>query len=168
MNHFQLLGIKQQYNIDQAELKKQYFLMLAKCHPDKVLNDSENYKALELSININQAYKILQDDYLRAEYLLQLNGYKLDDETLKNVLSTIELEKLWTDFETVEEEKNLEKLTSFEHQKLKEKDNLLQQITRKFSERKPKEALDLTVHLKYLTNLLGNIRLKIKNANNPD
>src|SRR5690349_19634854 len=103
MNYFQLLGIGQQYNIDQSELKKQYFIMQSKYHPDKI-NESQT---LELSANINQAYKILQDDYLRAEYLLKLNGYVLNDETLKNALSTMELEKIWADFEIVEEEENL-------------------------------------------------------------
>ena len=35
-----------------------------------------------------------------------------------------------------------------------------------FSENNIKQALDLTVRLKYLTNLVNNIKLKIKNADN--
>ena len=45
-------------------------------------------------------------------------------------------------------------------------EKLVHDIGIAFSENNIKQALDLTVRLKYLTNLVNNIKLKIKNADN--
>jgi molecular chaperone HscB len=165
MNYFDLLGLAQKYDIDPQELKRQYFLMQAKFHPDRA-EESEKTQAIEISMQLNEAYKILQDDYFRAEYLLKLNGQKFDDQILKNALSEEELEEFLSEFEIIEETSSSLVLEKMENTKLAEKAALVSEITRRFAENKLNEALDLTVRLKYLTNLVGNIRAKLKYANN--
>jgi molecular chaperone HscB len=166
MNHFDLLGLAQKYDLDLSELKKQYFLMQAKYHPDRAKEPGEKKQALEISMQLNEAYKILQDDYLRAEYLLKLKGQKFDDQILKNVLPVEELEEFLSEFEVIEETSSRLTLEKMENTKLEEKAVLVAEITQRFAENKLNEALDLTVRLKYLTNLVGNIKAKLKHANN--
>jgi len=72
MNYFELFAIEQTYNIDQKLLQTQYFILQAKHHPDRSRNEIERRENLEYSMLINEAFKILQDDYLRAEYLLKI------------------------------------------------------------------------------------------------
>lgn len=165
MNYFELLDLEQKYDIDSLRLNKQYFFMQAKYHPDRAV-PGEKTQALEISIQLNEAYKILQDDFLRAEYLLKLKGQRFDDQILKNSLTLEELEEFLSEFEAIEKASDRSSLEKMENTKLKEKVLLVTEITQKFAENKLNEALDLTVRLKYLTNLVGNIRTKLKYANN--
>ena len=64
MNYFELFAIEQKYDIDQKLLQTQYFSLQAKYHPDRSQNEFERHGNLEYSMLINEAFKILQDDYL--------------------------------------------------------------------------------------------------------
>jgi hypothetical protein len=59
-------------------------------------------------------------------------------------------------------------LIAKEQQKLAMKAELIREITNHFNKNNFTKALDISVRLKYLTNLVGNIKLKIKHANNRD
>ena len=116
---------------------------------------------------INEAFKVLKDDYLRAEYILKTKGEALDDNKLKSVLSPAQLEEILEEYESIENIKgNLSSLYAIEKDKIEICKKLVHDIGIAFSENNIKQALDLTVRLKYLTNLVNNIKLKIKNADN--
>lgn len=161
-NHFSLFSINQQYDIDQSFLYKQYLALQAKYHPDTISNTGWQREALEKSMQLNDAYKILKDDYLRAEYLLKLYGYKFDDESLKNMLNSDELEEILEDFETLEDVSSLTDLLDIEKSKISQQEILISKITKSFEQKNLQESLDLTIRLKYLTNLVRNIKQKIK------
>lgn len=163
-NYFALLDIKQQYDIDLVFLKKQYLKLQAKYHPDSAAAHLSIKEAIDMSMSINYAYKILKDDYLRAEYLLKLKGIEFDDKTLKNRLSINELEQIINQLEEIQETQDLKLLRKIEKLKLKEKEAIISSLVKCFSQNKLDQALDLTIRLKYLTNLVKNIKLKIKNA----
>jgi Fe-S protein assembly co-chaperone HscB len=104
---------------------------------------------------------------LRAEYILQLKGEALNDNTLKTVLSPAQLEEILEEYELIENiREDLSSLYSIEKNKIEIYKELVHNIAIAFSENNIKQALDLTVRLKYLTNLVNNIKLKIKNADN--
>lgn len=166
MNYFELFAIEQNYIIDQKLLQKQYFILQEKYHPDRVKNELERNKNLEYSMLVNEAFKILKDDYLRAEYMLKMKGELLDDSRLKNFLSPMELEEIIDQHELIEELQDLSELFIIEKDKTEACKKLVHDIGASFMENNIKQALDLTVRLKYLTNLVRNIKLKIKNANN--
>ena len=94
MNYFELFAIEQKYDIDQKLLQKQYFSLQTKYHPDRSKNELERSENLEYSMLINEAFKILQDDYLRAEYLLKIKGEFIDDNKLTNEICEIDSEIL--------------------------------------------------------------------------
>jgi DnaJ-class molecular chaperone len=166
MNYFELFAIEQTYNIDQKLLQTQYFILQAKHHPDRSRNEIERRENLEYSMLINEAFKILQDDYLRAEYLLKIKGEFIDDNKLKNLLSPDQLEEILESYELIEITQDLSQLHKLQHDKSEDCQKLVLKLEQAFKANNLKQALDLTARLKYLTNLVGNIKLKIKNANN--
>jgi molecular chaperone HscB len=166
MNYFELFAIEQTYNIDQKLLQTQYFILQAKHHPDRSRNELERRENLEYSMLINEAFKILQDDYLRAEYLLKIKGEFIDDNKLKNLLSPNQLEEILENYELIEITQDLSQLHKLHHDKNEDCQKLVLKLEQEFKANNLKQALDLTARLKYLTNLVGNIKLKIKNANN--
>ena len=139
MNYFELFAIEQKYDIDQKLLQKQYFSLQTKYHPDRSKNELERSENLEYSMLINEAFKILSHD---------------------------QLEEILNNYELIEELQDLPQLYAAAQDKIEDCQKLVHEIGISFRENNIKQALDLTVKLKYLTNLVGNIKLKIKNADN--
>ncbi len=164
-NYFELLGLKQQYVVDQTYVKSQYLTMQMKFHPDRAKNEQERHLFLEKSIKLNEAEKILKDDYLRAEYMLKLANVEFNDRVLKDTLSQDELEEIMDMNELIDVNEDLIDLKNIEMQKLQDKNKIVKELGASFEKNDIVKALDLTVRLKYLTNLVKNIKLKIKHAN---
>ncbi|MDC0864522.1 Fe-S protein assembly co-chaperone HscB [Rickettsiaceae bacterium] len=162
MNYFRLLDVEQEYTIDQNFLHKQYLNKQKFYHPDRAKNDSERAECVSASIDINKAYKVLKDDYLRAEYLLTLLGQKFDDEHLKNLLSHEEFEEIMESYEIIDDTDSIPELNHIMEKKLSQKKTVIAELTESFKQNNITKALDLTIRLKYLTNLVGNIRSKIQ------
>lgn len=89
-NFFDLFELETKFEIDLAKLEQQYLQFQNQFHPDKA-STSE----IEKSIQINEAYEALSDDFLRACHLLSLKDIniltdekasKVDHETLVKVL----------------------------------------------------------------------------------
>ena len=83
-------------------------------------------------------------------------------------LSISELEGILDEYEEIEAMHELADLIAKEQQKLAMKAELIREITTHFNKNNFTKALDISIRLKYLTNLVGNIKLKIKHANNRD
>ena len=166
MNYFQLLELEQRYDIEQGLLYSNYLIKQLEYHPDRVTDSVSKVKNIEISMLLNEAYKVLSDDYKRAEYLLKLNGFEFSEKQLSLKLSPHELEEILEEYEAIEEMHEMTDLIAKEKEKLVIKTELIKEITSHFSKNNFTKALDLTVRLKYLTNLVGNIKLKIKHANN--
>lgn len=167
-DYFQLLDLQKKYNIDKAQLKSKYLAMQIKFHPDRSTSEEERRVFLEQSMKLNEAEKVLKDDYLRAEYMLKLAGSKFDDSTLQNAISAQELEEIMEMHETIDDTEDLGELEKMELLKLQEKDGIVRELGVCFDKNNIAKALDLTVRLKYLTNLVKNIKLKVKNADSRD
>ena len=167
-DYFQLLDLQKKYYFDKAQLKSKYLSMQIKFHPDRAASEKERRIFLGQSMKLNEAEKVLKDDYLRAEYMLKLAGSKFDDKTLRDAISAEELAKIMEMHEMVDDAEDLEELRQMEQIKLQEKNKMAQELGGYFNENNLAKALDITVRLKYLTNLVKNIKLKIKNADSRD
>lgn len=163
--YFQLLDLPKKYAVDKTQLKNKYLEMQIKFHPDKAVNEKQRREFLEKSMKLNEAQKILKDDYLRAEYMLKLAGAELNDHTLREAISTDELEEIMEINEVIEATEDLHTLQKIMNLKLQEKDTMVRELGIFFDKNNIAKALDLTVRLKYLTNLVRNIELKVKHAN---
>jgi ribonuclease I len=63
---------------------------------------------------------------------------------------------------------SVESLQSLKDNKMLTKSKMIEALTESFKDNNITKALDITVRLKYLTNLVKNIDLKIKHANSRD
>lgn len=89
-NFFEVFSLPHKFEIDSAELEKKYLSLQNQFHPDK-----SGLDGISQSIELNEAYKILSDNFLRACYILQLKGIdilhdekaiKVEQETLASIL----------------------------------------------------------------------------------
>ena len=167
-NYFQILESEQRYDIEQKLLQDKYLAKQMEHHPDLVVEGASKIRNIETSMLLNEAYKVLSDDYKRAEYLLKLNGFEFSNQQLNSQLSIAELEGILEEYEEIEAMHDPADLEAKEQQKLAMKAELIREITDLFNKNNFTKALDISVRLKYLTNLVGNIKLKIKHANNRD
>ena len=82
MNYFELFGLPISFQINQQELKRKFYSLSRKFHPDFVAQENENDKntALEISSQINKAYKTFQQPEETIKYVLQLKGLLEEEE----------------------------------------------------------------------------------------
>lgn len=74
MTYFEILTLNQDYKIDLADLESRYLAASKNYHPDFLNPADSNLENLKLSALVNQAYNTLKNPFLRAEYLLKLEG----------------------------------------------------------------------------------------------
>ena len=82
MNYFEIFGIPIQLKVDKNELPKKYFELSRKFHPDFYANTtpSEQHQALEITANLNKAFKTFQNPDDTIKYVLQLKGLLEEEE----------------------------------------------------------------------------------------
>ena len=166
MNYFKLLEIKQEYELDSARLTEQYFLQLAKFHPDRAREPAQKLEYQDISTNLNKAYSILKDDLRRAEHILNLQEIATDEASLKNKISKEKLAEVWQIYEELEATNTVTELKQLLDLKLSEQQALNLQLKQAFQDNNLSGVLDVIISFKYLVTLIDNIKSKIKNANN--
>jgi len=76
MNYFEFYGISESFTPDVTLLKKKFYELSKKYHPDFHANESDEkqQEILELSTINNKAYNTLSDPYKRLEYVLRTHN----------------------------------------------------------------------------------------------
>jgi molecular chaperone HscB len=80
--HFELFGLPPSFDVDTAQLDSRYRELQRTVHPDRFVNasDQERRISMQQATQTNEGYQILKDPLLRGRYLLELGGYRFDDE----------------------------------------------------------------------------------------
>jgi molecular chaperone HscB len=73
MNYFDFYELPESFNLNEADIKKKFYQLSKKYHPDFYANESEEkqQEILELSTLNNKAYQTLADPAKRLEYILR-------------------------------------------------------------------------------------------------
>lgn len=81
-NYFELYELPLSFQLDGALLKKKFYELSKRFHPDFYVNESPEKQAeiLELSTLNNKAYQVLSDPLKRIEYILFLNNMLADGD----------------------------------------------------------------------------------------
>jgi len=97
-NYFELLGVPQRFDIDVAEVESKYRELSRVVHPDRHVGSaaSQRVSALQKTMDLNRAVKVLVEPGSRAEHLLSLGGLvigdneRIDPELIMDVLEARE------------------------------------------------------------------------------
>ena len=82
-NFFVFFGVKQQFDIDLAELDRAYLAIQKEVHPDRHArgSDSERRIAMQMTTFANTAFQTLKNPIQRGLYICQLHGVDAHLET---------------------------------------------------------------------------------------
>jgi len=82
MNYFELFEIPVQFRPDPVFLKKKFYELSRKYHPDfhSRADGPRQAEALETSSMVNKAYKTFQDEDATIRYILKLHGLIEEEE----------------------------------------------------------------------------------------
>jgi molecular chaperone HscB len=82
VNYFELYDLPLSFQIDNAIVKKKFYELSKRFHPDFYVNESEEKQAeiLELSTLNNKAYQVLSDPLKRIEYVLSLHDMLVEGD----------------------------------------------------------------------------------------
>ncbi len=82
-NHFELFGLTPAYALDLAHLDRVYRDIQAEVHPDRFAHagDAERRASMQMTTQVNEAYRTLKSPVRRASYILEMNGVDTGFET---------------------------------------------------------------------------------------
>jgi len=82
MDYFELYTLPVSFHVDEGQVKKKFYELSKKFHPDFYINESDEKQAeiLELSTENNKAYQVLSNPLKRIEYVLQLNNLMVEGD----------------------------------------------------------------------------------------
>jgi molecular chaperone HscB len=129
-NFFTLLNLPEAFVVDLKKLDQHYQAIQKEIHPDRFasLNDEKKMESVKKTAQVNDAYQTLKSPIRRAEYLLHLYGFDINDEKYTAVPQDFLLQQMeWREeLETHTKNKEaLEKLASVVAIKKKQKIDLL-------------------------------------------
>jgi molecular chaperone HscB len=98
VDYFTFFGLPRKLNLDVLMLEKDFYELSRKLHPDlNARADSQEQEwSLQQSSLLNDAYRTLKDSIKRTQYLLQLEGVELEEQSksaTEHARSTGELKK---------------------------------------------------------------------------
>ena len=129
-NFFTLLNLPEAFVVDLKKLDQHYQAIQKEIHPDRFASHSDETKmeSVKKTAQANDAYQTLKSSIRRAEYLLHLYGFDINDEKYTAVPQDFLLQQMeWREeLETHNKNKEaLEKLASVVAIKKKQKIDLL-------------------------------------------
>jgi len=82
-DYFSFFGLQRRLNIDVKWLEAEFYRLSRKLHPDVYARASEREQqwSTQKSSLLNDAYRTLRDPIARTEYLLELEGVKLEEQS---------------------------------------------------------------------------------------
>ena len=81
MNYFEILNIEPAFLIDEDLLRKNFYARSMEFHPDRYSlgSEEEQMHALQMSSQINEAFKVLSERESRIKHVLEINGIEFAD-----------------------------------------------------------------------------------------
>lgn len=82
-DYFSVFHLPRKLNIDVAALERDFYRLSRELHPDRFARapKAEQEAVLEKSSQLNDAYRALKDPIARTQYLLELEGVKLEEQS---------------------------------------------------------------------------------------
>ena len=83
VDYFTFFGLPYRLNLDTTKLEREFYNLSRHLHPDNnaVRTAQEQEWSLQQSSSLNDAYRTLKDPISRTEYLLRLQGVRLEEQS---------------------------------------------------------------------------------------
>ncbi len=83
VDYFTFFGLPYKLNIETAKLEREFYDLSRHLHPDinAIASEREQQWSLEKSSQLNDAYRTLKNPIARTEYLLRLQGVRLEEQS---------------------------------------------------------------------------------------
>ncbi len=158
MNHFELFGLSNQFELDSQTLAEQFRQLQRRFHPDKFASASERDRllAVQKAAQINDAYQTLKSPISRAEYLLAEQGFDIraEQQTMSDPMFLMEQMELREQLEEIAESADAEvQLFDFAQQVDKLFQVQIEQLKQLLTEQQWSVATDTVRKLKFISKL---------------
>ena len=163
-NYFELLGLEQSFDIDSKKLHQSYLQLQKIFHPDVLSRkgDAERLAGIQLSADVNNAYKTLQNPLQRAEYILSLHEVYVASETgavkadMSLLMESMELREALSDTDSASE---LQEILSNAKDIVSVLPN---EFSTKMNENNLPKAAQIAIRWRFMEKYIQEIELKIK------
>jgi molecular chaperone HscB len=83
VDYFTFFGLPYKLNLETSTLEREFYGLSRHLHPDinAIASPQEQQWSLEKSSQLNDAYRTLKDPISRTEYLLRLQGLRLEEQS---------------------------------------------------------------------------------------
>lgn len=141
VNYFELYELPVSFSPDADKVKKKYYELSRKYHPDRftMAGADEQAEVLKMSSANNEAYKTLKDPYTTMAYVLKLNEV-LEDEEKYNLppdflMEMMELNEALSEYEMEPDDKDmLERSRQMLQEQLQQWEEEVAPLTQKFND----------------------------------
>jgi molecular chaperone HscB len=161
VDHFSRLGLTPRFDLDMAELERNYFRFQRIVHPDRFAAKSAREKALSQAqaVAFNDAYETLRHPVSRALYLLEVTGAPLPkgEHTVKDPLL---LMAALEDREALDGAKTAAEIDAISAKAQQAFDKTLAVLNGHFEALELKQAQGAVLRLRYMEKLLEEARLR--------
>lgn len=157
MNYFTMFELPESIDLDVNKLTERFQALQRQSHPDKFAthSESERIQALQFAATINQGYQALRNPIQRAEYLLLLQGFDLNNEqyTLQDKAFLIEQMELREALENIAQQQDSAALGEFLQALLQREQTLKDLARQKLIDKAWPDAAEFVRKLRFLTRL---------------
>jgi molecular chaperone HscB len=159
MNHFELFGLAQGFELDIRQLGDTYRQLQTQFHPDRFATapERERLASVQQAARINDAFSTLKAPLRRAEYLLSLRGtdIRAEQQTLQDtgfLMQQLEWRERLADLKSEAQPETA--IADFRREIDQEHHHLMQQLTETLATGEDLKAADCVRKLKFVDKLL--------------
>lgn len=158
MNHFELFGLSNQFELEGSLLSEQFRELQRRFHPDKFATASERDRllAIQKAAQINDAYQTLKNPISRAEYILSESGLDIrgEQKTLQDMTFLMQQMELRETLEAIPSSDDPEtELAEFESAIMAMYKEQLLQLTSELKQNELEAAADSVRKLRFVVKL---------------
>lgn len=161
-NYFDLLGVESSFEIAPDKLEENYLALQRQFHPDRFVRkpEQERLKALQSSMDINNAYEVLKNPLHRAQHLLRLNAIEVNNDGANIKPSQDILLESMEAREKLEDAATKEEIELLKTCALANMANCIEQLKSQFKDKNFEKAAQNTIRLRYLEKYLEEIKAR--------
>jgi len=157
MNFFTLFELPESFTLDTTSLAERYQALQRRYHPDNFATQPEakRLEALQYAANINQGYQALRKPLPRAEYLLSLHGYDINNEqhTMHDTEFLMAQLTLRESLEEIEQQRDEVRLEDFLDEIKQQQQSLMSIVTQQLADQAWQQAADTVRKLRFFSRL---------------